>query len=58
MPAMYLKTHLFLYIGIIIFSINVFAQNQNIQFERITIAHGLSQSSIQASIQDNQGFLW
>ena len=32
--------------------------DQNLKFEHLTIADGLSQSSVQAILQDSQGFLW
>ncbi len=37
---------------------NLISQVYNIDFERISIEQGLSQSSVQAIVQDKQGFLW
>lgn len=39
-------------------SIPLLAQQQTIRFDHVTIAQGLSQSSVYAIIQDHQGFLW
>ncbi|MCK5147554.1 hypothetical protein KAR48_12425, partial [bacterium] len=33
-------------------------QNSPVRFERITEAHGLSQSFVTAVMQDSQGFMW
>ena len=38
-------------------SINL-SQNQNLEFEHITIDHGLSNSDVHDIIQDSLGFLW
>ena len=35
-----------------------FAQGDNLRFQRLTIKEGLSQSSINAIIQDHYGFIW
>ena len=52
--------------NIVIFSIiflfitkfSIFSQNQNTNFNRITIKQGLSQSSVHSIYQDSSGFLW
>jgi ligand-binding sensor domain-containing protein/signal transduction histidine kinase len=36
----------------------ILGQINNIDFKRISIEQGLSQSSVQAIVQDHQGFLW
>ncbi|MDM8514971.1 two-component regulator propeller domain-containing protein [Desulfobacterales bacterium HSG16] len=36
----------------------VSAQNNTIRFEHISVAQGLSQSSVHCIIQDNKGFIW
>ena len=36
----------------------LFAQSQDIKFERISVEHGLSQSSVHCIFQDSQGFMW
>jgi len=36
----------------------VFAQSQDIEFERISLPQGLSQTSVFSIVQDQQGFLW
>ena len=50
-------TILFVLISLLLPLKNI-AQNYSLQFERVSIAEGLSQSSIQAIAQDEQGFLW
>ncbi|MDP2385452.1 MAG: two-component regulator propeller domain-containing protein [Bacteroidota bacterium] len=35
-----------------------FAQNQDLQFEHVSIENGLSQSAVFSIIQDKQGFMW
>ncbi|HBB30600.1 MAG TPA: histidine kinase [Cyanobacteria bacterium UBA8803] len=37
---------------------NVHAQELPLQFEQITVDHGLSQSAIYCILQDSQGFMW
>ena len=38
--------------------VNLSGQSKEIKFERLSVEHGLSQSSGSAIIQDSQGFLW
>ena len=38
--------------------VNVYAVENNIKFEHITVDHGLSQSGISCILQDSQGFMW
>jgi ligand-binding sensor domain-containing protein/signal transduction histidine kinase/uncharacterized membrane-anchored protein YhcB (DUF1043 family) len=40
------------------FTAMIYAQNFDINFERISIEQGLSQSSVFVILQDNRGFLW
>jgi ligand-binding sensor domain-containing protein len=37
---------------------NMFAQKDNVRFERISLEHGLSQVTVYSIIQDSQGFMW
>ncbi|UCH96254.1 MAG: hypothetical protein JSV88_05195, partial [Candidatus Aminicenantes bacterium] len=37
---------------------NVFAQKDNIRFERLSLEHGLSSVSVYCILQDSQGFMW
>lgn len=39
-------------------SCQLFAQSNNIRFDKITISQGLSQSSINTILQDHKGFMW
>jgi len=43
---------------LILLSTLVFAQYENIRFERITVEDGLPQSIIKEILQDRQGFMW
>jgi len=45
-------------IKILIFSLSVFAQSKNLQFEHLTTKDGLSQSTISCILQDSKGFMW
>jgi ligand-binding sensor domain-containing protein len=40
------------------FSVNLYAQTDDIKFERISIEHGLSHSCVQCILQDSRGFMW
>jgi ligand-binding sensor domain-containing protein/two-component sensor histidine kinase len=51
------KTHK-LFLLWYLFSVLLFAQEKNIKFKRISIEDGLSQSIVEAIIQDHQGFMW
>lgn len=48
----------FLISGILCFGSPAAAQPQAIRFEHITVADGLSNANITASVQDPQGFMW
>jgi len=37
---------------------SIFAQSQDLEFERISLQQGLSQTSVFSIVQDRQGFLW
>ena len=43
---------------IICFNAATFAQIQNLQFDHFKVENGISQSTVQAIMQDNHGFLW
>lgn len=43
---------------LIIFSVNGFAQIQDIRFERLSLEQGLSQSVVNCMMQDSEGYLW
>lgn len=43
---------------IITFSSNLFSQNQNILFKKLTVEDGLSQSNVNCIFQDSKGFIW
>ncbi|MDA3890565.1 MAG: hypothetical protein PF517_02755 [Salinivirgaceae bacterium] len=48
-----------IFLVVVFFCINsVFAQQQNIKFEHLTVEDGLSQSTIKCIIKDKQGFMW
>ena len=49
-------THILL--GNIILSASVFSQPDNIEFETLSLEHGLSQSSVLSITQDEMGFMW
>ena len=49
-------THILL--GNIILSASVSSQIDNIEFETLSLEHGLSQSSVLSITQDNMGFMW
>jgi ligand-binding sensor domain-containing protein/signal transduction histidine kinase len=49
---------LFAFLIVINPSQKIFSQSYNIDFDRIGIEQGLSQSSVQAIVQDSLGFLW
>jgi len=54
---MKLKLYLFLVL-VLIPAFAAISQDDNISFETISIADGLSQSSVYSIVQDNKGFLW
>jgi signal transduction histidine kinase/ligand-binding sensor domain-containing protein len=37
---------------------HLLAQSQQVKFDRLSLEHGLSQSSVHCILQDRQGFLW
>lgn len=37
---------------------SIYAQTQEIRFERLTVEDGLSQNSVNAIVQDHEGFMW
>ena len=49
---------LFAFLIVINPSQKIFSQSYNIDFDRVGIEQGLSQSSVQAIVQDSLGFLW
>ncbi|MDM8557787.1 two-component regulator propeller domain-containing protein [Candidatus Parabeggiatoa sp. HSG14] len=55
-----MNTYLKILISIISIILNLaaFAQKQDIKFSHLSIENGLSQSTVYATIQDKQGFLW
>ncbi len=54
----FLKQNLFLTIALIFFSYILIAQTSSIRFNRLTIKQGLSQSTINCILQDENGFMW
>ncbi len=42
----------------VVFSAPAFAQIEDIEFETLSLEHGLSQSSVLSIIQDEMGFMW
>ncbi|UCE20320.1 MAG: SpoIIE family protein phosphatase [Gemmatimonadota bacterium] len=42
----------------VLFSVNLNAQHIDVQFKHLSIEHGLSQSNVQAILQDTRGFMW
>ena len=40
------------------YNINLFAQNDNIVFERLNTSHGLSNNEVRKVFQDSKGYLW
>jgi len=46
------------FILFLIFFKEVFSQEQNLKFEKISIESGLSQSAIYSILQDSHGFMW
>ena len=52
-----MKTYLTLFVTLII-SAALFGQSRSIRFDNYTNEDGLAQSSVNAIIQDNQGYIW
>jgi ligand-binding sensor domain-containing protein/DNA-binding response OmpR family regulator len=52
-----LKAAMYIWL-LFVFIPSAYAQNENIQFEHITVERGLSQSSVLSIAQDSAGFLW
>ncbi len=50
--------HIVSFVALYLLSIWGFAQQNNLKFHNITLKDGLSQSSINTIIQDEQGFMW
>lgn len=56
---MIMARRIFLLFFIVLFSVGgLFAQSNNIRFDRISIEKGLSQSTVNAIFQDKRGFMW
>ncbi len=51
------KTNLFILIFLFWLQ-QIFSQESNIKFEKISVENGLSQSSVLSIIQDSKGFMW
>ncbi|MDM8559806.1 two-component regulator propeller domain-containing protein [Candidatus Parabeggiatoa sp. HSG14] len=49
---------IFFILGIVNLSVPGYAQQQEIKFEHLSRKDGLSQSTVYAILQDNQGFMW
>ena len=47
-----------IFLFVLIFSTPLFGEEQKIRFDLLSIKDGLSQSSINAVVQDKQGFIW
>ena len=45
-------------LAILLLPDSLFAQNQKMQFEHFKIEDGISQSTVQAIMQDKDGFIW
>ncbi len=45
-------------LGICVFTLNTFSNNQLLQFEKLTIEDGLSHNSVNCFLHDSKGFLW
>jgi ligand-binding sensor domain-containing protein len=48
----------FLIVGLLIPVLNLYSQQNIVQFEHINLEDGLSQGSVYCSLQDQKGFLW
>lgn len=48
----------FLYFTLFVLVSNIFAQKKHINFEKLSIEEGLSQSSVNCILQDKKGFMW
>ena len=54
----YYRPLLFLYLAMLLFSVSSRSQPSAIRFKVISREQGLSNSTVQAIIQDNKGFMW
>lgn len=54
----FLKKSIALFLSVFLLTHFAFAQRRNIKFDNITIDQGLSQSSVNAVLQDKEGFIW
>ena len=41
-----------------VIQLNIYSQESNIKFQRISLEHGLSQNSVNYIFQDSRGFIW
>ncbi len=58
LPDMIHQKPILLFLSILLSLGNIFAQQNNIRFKRITINDGLSLSSVYCIFQDSNGFMW
>ena len=47
-----------IFLFLLVYSTTIFGEEQKIRFDLLSIKDGLSQSSINAVVQDKQGFIW
>lgn len=54
----YMKKLFYIFFFTVVFSSSVLGQSLELNFERISLEQGLSQSSVNSIYQDRQGFMW
>ena len=57
-PSKFYQKTLAIYFIVMFFTCALFAQINQLQFERFTVERGLSQSSVLSIAQDSMGFIW